>query len=139
MFCRFHGVPSIAILALSLLVGCGTAKTVPVNGKVQFKDGKDGSSLAGYVISLESTEQNVSGSGEVQADGTFRISTYGDNDGAVPGKHRVAITPPLPLPDAVPPAPLIDKKYDSLDTSGLEVDIQPGASEVTLEVEPLAS
>lgn len=118
------------------LSGCNSAKTHPVNGTVKFKDGADGSALVGYTVDFESLEQKVSGSGEVQSDGTFRISTYGDNDGAVPGKHRISITPPIPAdPDALPPKPLIPPKYGGLDTSGLEVEIKRGPNDVTLELE----
>ena len=124
----------ISILTLAL-TGCNSAKTHPVNGTVKFKDGADGSALAGYIVDFESVEQKVSGSGEVQADGTFKISTYGDNDGAVPGKHRVAVSPPLPLPDVTPPKPLIPTKLGGLETSGLEVEIKPGSNDVVLELE----
>jgi len=34
------------------------------------------------------------GLADAGADGTFTISTYGDNDGAVVGRHRVRVGPP---------------------------------------------
>lgn len=41
-------------------------------------------------------ESGKSGWGTAQADGTFVISTYGDEDGAVVGTHRVLVGSPHP-------------------------------------------
>lgn len=130
-------VAGLGFVMCFALAGCGTAKTNPVAGKVVFKDGGDASALAGYRVDFQAVEQPMSGSGEVQPDGTFTISTFGNQDGAVPGKQKIAITPPPPLPDVVPPKPLIPRKYASFDTSGLETEIKPGTNEVTLELERL--
>jgi hypothetical protein len=128
---------TFGLISCCVLIGCGTAKTNPVAGKIVFKDGSDISALAGYRVDFQAVDQEVSGSGEVLPDGTFTISTYGNQDGAVPGKHKVAITPPPPLPDVVPPKPILPSKYASFETSGLEREIKPGPNEVTLEVERL--
>ena len=124
-----------ALVALVLANGCSEPKVCPVNGRVKFQDGGDVGVLAGYSITFESDAQKVSGFGEVQADGTFAISTYGADDGAVPGRHRIAITPPLPEPEKALPPPAIAAKYGDLATSGLTADIKPGTNQVTLELE----
>jgi hypothetical protein len=121
--------------ACSLLAGCG-GKTAPVHGRVRFKDGSDVSKLADYLVTFEPAGGNTSASGEIQPDGTFQLTTFGPNDGALPGKHRVAVTAPLsPDPDKPPPKPVIPKKYFDFPTSELTVEVKPGKNEVVLELE----
>ena len=128
-------VKLIACAAVMVLTGCG-GKTVPVNGRVKFTDGSDATALAGYEVSFEAEAQKISGAGTIQPDGSFKISTYTGDDGAVPGRHRVAVTPPSsPDPDKPPPRPVIPKKYFDFPTSDLTVEIQPGKGDVTLELE----
>jgi hypothetical protein len=130
-------VATILIMALlaPALSGCSNSKTVPVNGQVKFKDGSDISVLARYTVSLESEAEKVSGAGEVAADGKFKITTYTLDDGAIPGRHRVAITPPDPLPDGPPPKMHVPQRYRSFETSGLTIDVKPGQKNVELELE----
>jgi hypothetical protein len=124
-----------AVVCLALLTGCG-GNTAPVTGRVKFNDGSDAGALARYQVVFESEADKVSASGNIQPDGSFMLSTYGMNDGAVPGKHRVAIKPPAsPDPDKPPPRPAIPPKYFDPTTSGLSVEIKPGQNSVELEVE----
>lgn len=127
------------VVALTLaLAGCGPPKVVPVNGHVQFMDGGDPAPLAGYVVTFEPGEKLVGGTGEVRPDGTFAISTFGENDGAVPGQHRVALTPPRAT-EGGRASRVIDARYGSLETSGLTAEIIPQRKpvEITLKVERL--
>jgi len=124
-------------LMAAWLFGCSAGKTAPVNGQVKFKGGGDVSVLAGYAVAFELEGAKTSGVGEIKPDGSFTISTFGTDDGAVPGKHRVSISPPLsPDPDKPMPKPKIAAKYAGFDSSGLIVDIKPGRNEVVLEVDP---
>ena len=143
---RSHAVyPTIALIACTLftvvLTGCGGATTYPIRGKVVFKDTKaPATELAGYVITLESIDGNVSANGVVKADGTFEVSTYELGDGAVPGRHRVALNAPMSHeliegPGAAETAPLIPDKYGSPATSGLEITVSSSRQEVELVLE----
>lgn len=123
-------------LLVLLTAGCSGAKVYPVKGQLKLKDGRDPSALAGHVVDFESKEKMTSGSGEVKPDGTFEITTFEPGDGAVPGMNRIAINPPQPEADKVPPPPVIDRKYNSFDTSGLEWEIKPGTNEVNFELDP---
>jgi hypothetical protein len=128
------------VLLLGLLAtGCG-GKTASVEGTVVFKDSQaPAKELAGYVVTLELEGGNVSATGMVQPDGTFRVSTYREGDGAVPGKHRVALTPPLPQGDRPIPPPILPPRYGDLKTSGLEIEVKKGqANPARLEVERLS-
>jgi hypothetical protein len=122
------------MMLLALLVGCGS-KTAPVNGRVKFKDGSDVSVLKGYMVSFEPEADRISGSGEIDSSGKFSITTFSADDGAIPGRHRVAISPPDPIPDAPPPKPVLPQKYRDFGTSGLIADIKPGTNNVEFELE----
>jgi hypothetical protein len=131
-------VAALAALVLSGAVGCGGGKTAPVNGRVKFKDGSDSGVLAGYLVNFEAEAAGEHGSsmGEIQPDGSFKLSTFGADDGAIPGKYRIAITPPSsPDPDKPPPKSKIPAKYESFDTSGLTQEIKPGTNNIELELE----
>jgi|YNPMSStandDraft_1061717.scaffolds.fasta_scaffold34552_2 hypothetical protein len=124
------------------LIGCGGPTLCPVQGRIMYTDGTPAKELAGYTVTFESVDQaatadkpGISGWGEVKSDGTFQISTYRPGDGAVPGRHRVAINPPPSLSDEPPTPPVIPLKYASFETSGLEVQIAPGPNDVTLTVQ----
>jgi hypothetical protein len=133
-YLRFYW--ALALFLLLFVPACG-GKTVPVSGHLKFKDGSDSSALAGYEIALETTEgTKTSAGGQIAASGSFKVSTFGVEDGALPGKHRVAITPPASSdPDKPPPKSKLPAKYESFDTSGLTVEIKPGQKNVELELE----
>jgi hypothetical protein len=97
--------------------------------------GGDVSVLRGYTVSLEPEADRISGAGEIEGDGTFKISTFSPNDGAIPGHHRVAISPPDPPPDAPPPKPVLPQKYRDFGTSGLTIEIKPGPNNVEFELD----
>jgi hypothetical protein len=115
--------------------GCGGGRTSPVHGTVSFTDGDaPARELKGYTVTFESLGEQVSATGEVQEDGSFRLSTFSHHDGAVPGRHRVAITPPLPQGDEEAPI-LIDERYFRFETSGLEVTVGSGATDIELRLD----
>jgi hypothetical protein len=129
--------PLVVLLSAlcALLVGCGARKTSPVQGRVWFQDGGDVQTLVGHKITFESEADRMSSYGQIDPDGTFQITTFTTNDGALPGRHRVAIAPPSPQPDAASPKPVIPNKFNDPATSGITVEIKPGTNSVELEPE----
>lgn len=127
------------VVGVALLVGCGSSKYSPVSGQLVFPDGTPVTGLEGGTVVFETTSpdgQLVSASGPIDAQGKFTLGTEAVSDGALPGKHRVLITPPAVSGD-VPPPPVIDPKYGAFETSGLEVEVTAGKNEsVKLTVEP---
>ncbi|HXG10328.1 MAG TPA: hypothetical protein VNK04_11235 [Gemmataceae bacterium] len=102
-------VMGLAVTVLVALVGCGSGELSgvhPAKGRVVYKDG-DIKLLQGAVVELESVSNpEVAAEGEVQADGTFSISTTSKDGsrtvkGALPGEHRVRIIPPNPKEEAM--------------------------------------
>jgi hypothetical protein len=78
------------LLAIAMIaaVGCG-AKTdaVPVTGKVSY----NGAPLTSGTILLIPESQGTAPTGMIQPDGTFKLTTYKQDDGAVPGKYKVVV------------------------------------------------
>lgn len=127
------------IATLLLVAGCGGSATVPVAGKVVFQDGSPATELAGYLVNLDSQELQLSANGVVQPDGSFAVGTHDVDDGALPGRYKVALTPPEPPLDGPAPPAVIDPKYSDFNKSGLEVEITPDSPQVTLTVQKLKS
>jgi len=126
----------LALAVLACVAGCGEGKTAPVNGRVKLKDGSDVSVLKGYSLTFEAEGGKSSAVGEVNADGSFQLSTFGAYDGAVPGKYRVAINQPNnPDPDKPPTKSKLPAKYANLDSSGLTAEVKPGQNNIELELD----
>lgn len=122
------------LLVLMLAAGCSRApeKTYPVEGRVTL----DGKPLKGGTVLFESIQPGTSGKcytarGTIDSQGRYRLSTFtfGDYDGAVPGRHRAMILPDLSQvpdrPGARPPVDVPDK-YQSPETTDLEYEVKPG-------------
>jgi len=133
----WHGISiTLTLLTLIGVSGCGGRKLYPVQGRVIFPDG---SPLTGGWVVFEPVEPaaNVSARGQIQTDGTFLLGTLRDNDGAVAGRHRALVVPPLPpkLDERNPPPPPIHARFRNFDTSELEFVVTPGPNEFTIRVE----
>lgn len=127
-------LPWLGFGLVVLLSSC-SSRTQPIRGVVQFADtNSPAKELAGYLVTFESADQQVSGTGVVKDDGTFEVSTFNKDDGAVLGKHRVALTPPVDEEGATKPW-LILRRYGEFKTSGLEAEVKSGTNDVVLTVE----
>ena len=101
----------------------------------------DGSPLPGGTIMCVSDSKDgnaLSARGVINEDGTFVLGTYEEDDGAVPGTHKVAFIPPTPPnynPDAGPPPRMLHRRFENHDSSRLEFDVTAdGPNEIELEV-----
>src|SRR5262245_827491 len=124
------------MLALVTAAGCGGPKLYKVEGKVVFPGGTPLS--GGMVVFGPKDPSTVLGPrGEIQEDGTFRVSTLKEGDGAPEGEYRVLITP-AEKGDPAPPPPF-DRRFTSFEKSGLEYTVKPGKNEfftITVEKRP---
>ncbi len=74
-------------LFLLVLAGCDSnPRRVPVSGLVTYQ----GAPLRWGVIQLDPIDGGPPGLGEIQSDGTFRVTTFRKFDGAIPGTYRVS-------------------------------------------------
>jgi hypothetical protein len=132
------GVPMfLAIVACLSGCGDGRPRTYPAGGRVVFADGAP---LQGGNIELAPKEGTIKTSARamIESDGTFRLSTFGDGDGALPGDYRVSIIPARHRGEEPGKAArTMDGKYQSFDTSGLEANVSPdGANNFEFVVSP---
>jgi hypothetical protein len=122
----------MATAAIFGLSGCRGQGLYPVEGKVVWENGAEAAELDGGLVVCESVNGAVGSRGDSQKNGSFRLGTYKPGDGAVPGKHRVAVVENKP--GEPPPPPIIDRSFFSVATSGLEINVEPKTNQVTIKV-----
>jgi hypothetical protein len=122
------------LVASVCLCGC-SAETYPVQGTVQFEDGRAAGELAGGFVSFQGVERQISAQGEIRGDGTFELSTFAEGDGAFPGAYRVLVTPPpWEGSEGRRVQRLIDPAFSDPEKTPLEVEVMPKRNQVTLPV-----
>ncbi len=144
---------SCAIMLLLVLVGCGSRgedkwlsqrpKTVPAQGVVTYKGAPVDGAQINFVPQQEAGTAAYAMSGE---DGEFKLSSFGSNDGVVPGEYVVTISKMVsetilnPVDPNGPPVGrkeqyLVPKNYASVATSGLKATIsESGENKFTFEL-----
>jgi hypothetical protein len=127
------------------LVGCGGRSgdlpaTAEVTGKITYK----GKSLIGGTVAFQPQGQPGNPAlGEIQSDGTYSLTTYEKDDGAVLGKHSVTVTvnpgqpggaePGLPGTEASLKSP-IPMKYSEPSISGLSFEVKEGSNKADFDL-----
>ena len=125
------------IAGLTLIaLGCGDANRVKVRGTVTFSD--DGSPLKRGVVCFDNDKAMARGT--VQPDGSYAIGIGKDGRGVEPGSYKVSIFfAHEEMPGGSVYAPrykkLIDDKYASRDTSGLEIVVDSSTTRFDIKVD----
>ncbi|MEN6496254.1 MAG: carboxypeptidase-like regulatory domain-containing protein [Thermoguttaceae bacterium] len=132
---------SVGLLVICL-AGCGGAKDdqparVPVQVKVTYKNAP----VEGAHVTFAPTQSGRPAWGTTDAEGVAHLSTFGDNDGAIPGQYQVTVSKTkveggeqvdpnqpssmAPNPNAKPTVTLnlLPKKYSVAATSGLKAEV----------------
>lgn len=130
----------IPAFGLAILIGCSSTGPYPVEGVIVWMDGTPAKELVNSQVVFEQTGK-FSSRGVVKADGTFKLTTNKQDDGAMPGEHQVLIVESRPYAKGgegagLAPGYLHDKYYD-LKSSGLKATVIPGGNKVELKVEKL--
>jgi hypothetical protein len=140
-----HRITLLSFGCLMLLAGCGPRRptTAPVQGKITV----GGKIVPSGKITFHPAEGR-NAIGTIAADGTYTLTTFDRDDGALLGKHKVTIeatkitgpTAPKSLAEeqhggtptsTVPQVEyLVPKIYSRPETSTLEADVQPGANNI---------
>jgi hypothetical protein len=101
--CYLRSVAAIALLFA--VAGCGGKyKPVPVSGTVTL-DGQPVKNATVYFYAVGDERDGRPAYGATNENGEFKLSTMGNNDGALPRKYKVVITqyvpsnPNLKMPD----------------------------------------
>ncbi|MEZ6064556.1 MAG: hypothetical protein R3B90_02350 [Planctomycetaceae bacterium] len=119
-----------ALVALALLVGCGESRPgiVPIKGQVMI----DGKPLThGFIQVLPADARPASA--KIGPDGRFTLSTFGEDDGCVPGTHPVTVVATESI-DATSTKWHAPKAYADPATTNLKVNIAPGHEEITINL-----
>lgn len=124
---------AVLFLASSALLGCGgpagLPDMVPIRGTVSFK----GELLTdGHVIYAPVSAEGRQARGAIQTDGSFRLTTLRENDGAQQGEYKIVVIALEPHPGEPPSreeveaaggkirrGSLIPKRYTSAETTEL--------------------
>lgn len=130
-----------ALLFIAALSGCGSSGPYPVEGKVVWRDGTPARELAGSHVIFDLPEKQTSARGIIQADGSFRLTTQKENDGALPGKYKVLIVEANRKargggadPTEMEPTKM-DSRYSDPSSSDLEAEVTRGSNKITLTVD----
>ncbi len=132
---RFH-LHSIVVVVALVALGCGDANRVNVRGKVTFSD--DGSPLTRGIVCLDNDK--LMARGTLQPDGSYAIGVEKDGRGIPPGSYKVSILfAQEEIPGGAPYSPrynkLIDEKYASRHTSGIELVVDPSTTRFDITVD----
>jgi hypothetical protein len=123
----------VLLIAAILLTGCGTGgdfPTAPTRGRV-LCEGKPVPHVMIFFEPIETGKSAIvgrSGFAVAKEDGSFEISSYGTNDGAVIGKHRVRVG----MPRAGDAPNFKCDCYVNAEVDLMEVEIKPGKNELDL-------
>lgn len=126
-----HRKMVLGLAYLLALTGCRPdyqLDMAPARGVVTL-DGKPLS--AGSVLLVPDRGRGAGGT--LASDGTFVLTTYRPGDGAILGKHKVAVLPMQTdsetddIPEGYVPIPA---RYKNAASSGLEVEVKPGEENV---------
>ena len=122
-------------LGVLLLTGCPrtTERAYPVCGVVTL----DGKPLVGGSVRFEPVVagplgQRYGAHGTIQPDGSYRLTTFADDDGAMAGRHRVVVLPDPNSRHADAGPQVIPSRYFSSVASGLEFEVLPGSNRVDI-------
>jgi hypothetical protein len=137
----------VLVLATALLAsGCDSeAKVVPVYGVVSL----DGEPVNGVAVTFYPAAGGISSVAVSDISGRFSLRTQDDRIGAVVGMHKVAVTHPqdqATTPADARGAPgnpaesaeqhrIVPVRYNSLNDSGLTVNVRPGLEPVMLQLQ----
>lgn len=120
---------SISLVSMATLVGCsghfgpGSAppQTFGVQGKVVLANGSP--LPAGRITFHPKETGKPEATGEI-SNGSFRLSTFGKDDGAVPGQYDVSITGVSYKTGKPVTAAEVPQKYQDPKSSGLSAEVK---------------
>jgi hypothetical protein len=127
---------SIVVVVTLVALGCGDANRVNVSGKVAFSD--DGSPLTRGIVCFDNDK--IMARGNVRPDGSYAIGVEKDGRGIPPGSYKVSILfAQEEIPGGEPYSPrynkLIDDKYASRHTSGIQLVVEPSTTRFDITVD----
>jgi len=147
---RFHRLwPLPAVLLALAPLACGGGPRRPPVHPVQGRVTHNGAPAAGALVVFHPKDaladiRAVRPNGEVDAEGNFRLSSFGRDDGAPAGDYLIAVTwaaPPKPAAagkvtglggegEAKETADRLGSRYANPNSSGLTATVKPGENQI---------
>ncbi len=143
------------VASAAMLAGCGGDPDLPklgrVSGTVTYKGQPVTVGLVTFVpVGGAGSQTGQSATGEIGKDGSYVLSTFENNDGAVLGEHIVVVQSrvddpalsggDMPIPDAQgrlkikPPKHLVPQKYGLPDKSPLRHTVVEGSNTFPIDL-----
>jgi hypothetical protein len=113
--------------------GCNANGCYPVRGMV-YLDGQPATELAGGTVTFDSAELHRSASGAIREDGSYRLSSFGRDDGAMPGTYQVTISPPETPPAGERGKHAATKSAAFIEPKDLQVTVEPKGNDIPIEL-----
>jgi hypothetical protein len=136
---KYFGV--VATATALTIAGCGTSgderPTAKVTGKVTVNGTPvtSGELVFSPTGGTNSKNPGQAGRGPVKSDGTYEVSTYGNGDGAVVGKHRVSYFP-QPADTGPHGEATSSQPAQNLVPAKETVEVAKGANSIDIELVP---
>src|SRR5262245_25758246 len=140
-----------ASVALFLALGCGGGVERPKMGKVSGKVVVKGQPLTKRLVTFVPGvgAATDAATATTNSDGTYRLTTFDDGDGAIVGDHNVTVMSKeddplakgegMPTPDQIAkakkPKSLIPEKYAELGKSGLRFSVKEGSNTIDIPLD----
>ena len=119
------------LCTIAFTTGCGNGRPgrVTVSGKVLI----DGKPLDTGYIRLIPPNARPAGA-EIQSDGSFTLTTFSDDDGAVLGNHKITVNAFQNKENGMVTRYLVPAKYGEIKTTDLTVDVDQPTDSLTVNL-----
>ena len=127
----------LSLVSLVSLLGCGAASDDLPTAKVTGKVTADGEPVTGGDLIFVPIGKGKNAAGTVGSDGSFTLTTYIKDDGAIVGKHQVTFTPAsvaVAAPAAGGHTPTPASPYAGLVPEEAEITISAGENSIDIEL-----
>ena len=126
----FLGLAAATVFAAA---GCNANGCYPVRGMV-YLDGQPATELAGGTVAFDSAELHRSASGTIREDGSYRLSSIGRDDGAIPGTYQVTVSPPEAPPAGERGKHAGPKSAGFVEPKDLQVTVEAKSNDIPIEL-----
>ena len=120
-------------ILLVAINGCmRSSTTFPVTGTIVLANGQP--LTGGTILFQPFGDSSLPARGYIQSDGSFQLGTFATDDGAIPGVHKVVITPAVPTEALDDPAAIarhravVPAQYQNLQSTPLEFTVNDDGS-----------
>ena len=133
---RLSAKPVMILLGFIVCLGCGGKQdgdlpsTISVTGVVTYQ----GKPVPDASIMLYPVKGRKPATGKADASGNFQLSTFGKNDGVIPGEHKVTVNAYQTTSEGVSMKSAIPVKYSNPANTPLTVTVSETDHEIKLDL-----